>query len=70
MVEQSAVNRRVTGSSPVSGARYEKPASQKGWRVFILFQLNLNWGGSGVFMGPSAFSAFFGAILSSCLYRC
>ncbi len=26
MVEQSAVNRRVTSSNLVSGARYEKPA--------------------------------------------
>ena len=29
MVEQSAVNRRVTSSNLVSGARYEKPAIPK-----------------------------------------
>ena len=34
MVEQSAVNRRVTSSNLVSGARYEKPAVPKGRRVF------------------------------------
>jgi hypothetical protein len=37
MVEQSAVNRRVTSSNLVSGARYEKPAIPKREAGFLIW---------------------------------
>ncbi len=51
MVEQSAVNRWVTSSNLVSGARYKKPAIPSGRRVFPF-----NKGGSWLTMADKRYS--------------